>query len=53
MYFEDILKSEMYLLRNKITHEYFRIDYEIIWDIAKNHLPKNKAQIKEIFNNEK
>jgi len=23
----------MYLLGNKVTYEYFGIDYEIIWDI--------------------
>ncbi len=40
---------EMYLLRNKVSHEYFGIDYEIIWDIAKNYLPENKKQIEEIL----
>ena len=42
--------AEMYLMRNKVTHEYFGIDYEIIWDIAKNHLPENKDQIQGILN---
>jgi len=28
----------MYYLRNRVTHEYFGIDYEIIWDIAINYL---------------
>ena len=45
--------SEMYLLRNKVSHEYFGIDYEIIWDIAKNYLPENKEQIAEILAEEK
>lgn len=44
---------EMYLLRNKVSHEYFGIDYEIIWDIACNHLPGNKIQIEEIHQKEK
>lgn len=39
----------MYLLRNKISHEYFGIDYEIIWDVASNYLPENKKQIEEIL----
>ena len=43
--------AEMYLLRNKVSHEYFGIDYEIIWDIAYNHLPDNKSQIEEIIKN--
>jgi uncharacterized protein with HEPN domain len=25
--------EEMYRLRNRISHEYFGVDYEIIWDI--------------------
>jgi len=44
--------SEMYLLRNKISHEYFGVDYEIIWDVAYNYLPENRTQIKEIIENE-
>ena len=38
----------MYYLRNKVSHEYFGIDYEVIYDIAKNHLPKNLLQIQQI-----
>lgn len=41
--------SEMYLLRNRISHEYFGIDYEIIWDIVTNYLPENKMQIDSIL----
>ena len=33
--------EEMYRLRNRISHEYFGVDYEIIWDIATRHLPVN------------
>lgn len=44
--------EEMYYLRNRISHEYFGIDYEIIWDIAQNYLPKNSMQIQEIISNE-
>ena len=44
--------DEMYLLRNKVTHEYFGVDYEIIWDIAVNYLPSNKIQIDEVLEKE-
>lgn len=47
--YPDIPWSEMYLLRNKVSHEYFGIDYEIIWDIISNYLPDNKIQIEEIL----
>jgi len=45
--------NEMYYLRNRVSHEYFGIDYEIIWDVAKNYLPKNKIQIDQIIEKEK
>ena len=45
--------EEMYRLRNRISHEYFGIDYEIIWDIITRHLPKNQVDIKIILQNEK
>ena len=35
----DVPWDEMYLLRNRVSHEYFGIDYEIIWDVCLNHLP--------------
>ncbi len=45
----DLPWDEMYLLRNKVSHEYFGIDYEIIWDVCINHLPENKLQIQSII----
>ena len=50
--YQDIPWQEMYYLRNKVTHEYFGIDYEIIWDVAVNYLPVNKNQIGELIENE-
>ena len=41
--------AEMYLLRNKVSHEYFGVDYEIIWDVASHYLPDNKKQIENIL----
>ncbi len=47
--FPEVPWNEMYLLRNKVSHEYFGIDYEIIWDVAVNYLPDNKKQIELIL----
>ena len=44
--------KEMYYLRNKVSHEYFGIDYEIIWDLATNYLPDNKSEIDRIVEKE-
>jgi uncharacterized protein with HEPN domain len=50
--YNNVPWAEMYLLRNKVSHEYFGIDYEIIWDVASNYLPENKSQIEDILINE-
>jgi uncharacterized protein with HEPN domain len=41
--------DEMYRMRNKAIHEYFGVDYEIIWDIVSNYLPENLIHVKEIL----
>ena len=35
--------------RNIIAHGYDVIDYDIVWDAVKNHLPKLKAEVEEIL----
>jgi uncharacterized protein with HEPN domain len=49
MKYPEVPWDEMYLLRNKVSHEYFGVDYEIIWDVATNYLPENKIQIDKIL----
>ena len=51
--YPEVPWDEMYLLRNKVSHEYFGVDYEIIWDVATNYLPENKLQIDSILEKEK
>ncbi|NCA85764.1 MAG: DUF86 domain-containing protein [Clostridia bacterium] len=51
--YPDLPWEEMYYLRNRVSHEYFGVDYEIIWDVALNYLPENKKQIDQIILNEK
>ena len=47
--YPEVPWSEMYLLRNKVSHEYFGIDYDIIWDVITNELPNNLNQIAVIL----
>jgi uncharacterized protein with HEPN domain len=42
----------MYRLRNRISHEYFGIDYEIIWEIATQYLPTNKKDLIKVLDYE-
>lgn len=51
--YPDTPWKEMYRLRNRIRHEYFGIDYQIIWRIATDYLPDNLKQINHILNSEK
>lgn len=42
------LKSELdladaYAMRNRITHGYFAVDLGIVWNVAKNYLPRLAA----------
>lgn len=36
-------------LRDILIHEYFEIDYEVLWDIVKKKVPKLKEQIVTIL----
>ena len=45
--------KKMIGLRNLISHEYFGIDYEMIWTIAKDNLPQNKIDIQLIIETER
>ncbi len=36
-------------LRNKLIHEYFGVDYGIVWDVATNILPDLKKQLAYIL----
>jgi uncharacterized protein with HEPN domain len=47
--YPEVPWAEMYLLRNKVSHEYFGVDYEIIWDVAVNYLDENRKQIEKIL----
>ncbi|MCX3263460.1 HepT-like ribonuclease domain-containing protein [Pedobacter agri] len=35
--------------RNKLIHEYFGVDYDIVWDIITNKLPNLKVFLEEII----
>lgn len=40
--------AKMVGIRNKIIHEYFNINYSIVWDTIKDDLPLLKKSIKKI-----
>lgn len=36
-------------MRDKLIHQYFSVDYDLIWDAVKNKLPAIAKRIKEIL----
>lgn len=36
--------------RDKLVHDYFGIDYDIVWDIVVNEIPELKTQVERILN---
>jgi uncharacterized protein with HEPN domain len=41
----DIPWLTMYAMRNRVSHAYFEVDWEIVWKTIQNDLPKMKQQI--------
>jgi uncharacterized protein with HEPN domain len=39
----------MYAMRNRISHGYFKVDYELIWQTIHNDLPDLHQQIKKLL----
>jgi uncharacterized protein with HEPN domain len=37
-------------MRDKLIHDYFGVDYHIVWDVATNKLPELKQKIAGIIN---
>jgi uncharacterized protein with HEPN domain len=39
-------------MRDKLIHHYFGVDYHLVWDVVKTHIPKLDIQIKEVLHKE-
>ena len=39
-------------MRDKLIHDYFGIDYDIVWDVVINKVPALRLQIEEILKRE-
>jgi len=47
--YPEIPWKKMYSLRNLISHEYFGIDYEMLWEIASVSLPQNIKDLQRLI----
>ncbi len=39
----------MYAMRNRVSHAYFEVDWEIVWKTIQNDLPKMKRQVSSLL----
>lgn len=46
--YDDIRWSDMYWMRNRISHGYFAVDLEIVWRTIERDLPKLYEDIKKV-----
>ncbi|HZT29302.1 MAG TPA: DUF86 domain-containing protein [Bryobacteraceae bacterium] len=36
-------------MRDRLIHDYFGVDYELVWDVLQNRIPELRAQIASIL----
>ena len=46
---EEVPWQDIMDMRNKIIHEYFGVDLELIWEVIKKDIPELKVQVKKIL----
>lgn len=46
----EIPWSDIYLMRNRVSHGYFAVDLEIVWHTLQKDLPELDQQLRKIYN---
>ena len=36
-------------MRDRLIHDYFGVDFELVWDVVHRHIPELRAQIAAIL----
>jgi len=39
-------------MRDRLIHDYFGVDYDIVWDVVENKIPSLREEVLEIFKQE-
>lgn len=48
----DVPWSSMARMRDRLSHGYWTVDYEIVWKVVKEELPALKPRLQEIYEKE-
>jgi uncharacterized protein with HEPN domain len=47
--YNEVPWSDVYLMRNRVSHGYFSVDLEVIWRTIERDIPVLECQIKEVI----
>lgn len=47
--FQNLTQQDIMDMRNKLIHEYFGVDLNLVWSVVKNDIPPLKEQIKTVL----
>ena len=39
-------------MRNRLVHDYFAVDYDIVWDVVVHKIPELREQVEAILQSE-
>lgn len=48
-FFPDIPRSKMAGLRDKLIHDYVKVNLQLVWDVVVDVLPQQKEELKSII----
>jgi len=50
--YPNVERRAITAMRDRLVHGYFGVDYDIIWDVVQNKIPRLRQEIQEILERE-